>query len=312
MAAKLSFPQRHPIISGFLILGFLLIFFLGGLNYLLRSCTSDLARKGHLISGKDEVIGVVEVKGMITSPDRIIKNLAALRGNKSVKGIVVRIESPGGAVGASQEVFREIGRSSREKPVVASMGSVAASGGYYVALGARKIVASPGTLTGSIGVILKFPNLQELYKKIGYESQVVKSGEFKDIGSTDKELTQEERDLLNNLLDNVYQQFVTDVSRERDLPVEKVRELADGRIFSGEQALESGLIDENGNFYDAVRLCAEMADMAEKSPELYYPGEKKMDLFKILSRENLDGLLGLLRKGSPVIASELTIERQTR
>lgn len=312
MAPKLSFPQRHPILSGFFILGLLLILFLGGLNYLLRSCTSDLSREKGLISGKDKVIGVVEVKGMITSPDRIIKDLADLTQNRSVKGIVVRIESPGGAVGASQEIFREIVRASGEKPVVASMGSVAASGGYYAALGARKIVASPGTLTGSIGVIMKFPNLQELYKKIGYESQVIKSGEFKDVGSTDKDLTEGEREMLNDLLDSVYQQFVTDVSRERDLPEEKVRELADGRIFSGEQARDSGLIDENGNFYDAVRLCADMAGMEKKSPELYYPGDKGMDILKFLKRENIDGLVDLLRRGSPVLASELTIERRTR
>ncbi len=244
---------------------------------------------------------------MITSPDDVLEDLATLGENKHVKGIVVRIDSPGGAVGASQEIFREIAYSSQKKPVVASMGSVAASGGYYAALGAHKIVASRGTLTGSLGVILKFPNLQELYKKIGYKSQIVKSGKLKDMGSTDRPLTAKERELLNNLLANVHQQFIGDVARRRNIPLAEVEELADGRIFSGEQALEAKLIDKTGNFYDAVRLCAGMAAMEVELPELYYPGKKNIGLLKTLIRRNFDDVFGFLKKATPVLVSELTV-----
>ncbi|MFO7606224.1 MAG: signal peptide peptidase SppA [Desulfurivibrionaceae bacterium] len=227
-------------------------------------------------------IGVVEVKGMITSSEEVIRVLTSFRKNRNIAAIVLRIESPGGAVGASQEIFEEVKRTRQVMPVVASMGSVAASGGYYAALGANKIVASPGTLTGSIGVIIKFPNFAEIFEKIGYKSEVVKSGKMKNIGSPGRSMTEAERELIQSLIDNVHSQFVNAVSEGRELPAEKVLELADGRIFSGEQALQAGLIDRFGNFTDAVELAAKLAGLEEKLPELVYPAQKDFSLLKIL------------------------------
>ena len=227
-------------------------------------------------------VGVVEVKGMITSSEEVIRVLTSFRKNQDIAAIVLRIESPGGAVGASQEIFEEVKRTREAMPVVASMGSVAASGGYYAALGADKIVASPGTLTGSIGVIIKFPNFAEIFEKIGYKSEVVKSGKMKNIGSPGRSMTEAERELIQSLIDNVHAQFVKAVVEGRGLPAGKVLELADGRIFSGEQALQAGLIDRFGNFTDAVELAAKLAGLEEKLPELVYPAQKEFSLLKLL------------------------------
>lgn len=230
-------------------------------------------------SGK---IGVVELKGLITSPEEAIRQLSSFRENRNIAAIVLRIESPGGAVGASQEIFEEVKRTGQIKPVVASMGSVAASGGYYAALGANKIVASRGTLTGSIGVIVKFANFAEVFKKIGYKTEVIKSGEMKNLGSPGRSMTEAERELIQSIIDNVHQQFVEAVSEGRDLPEDKVRKLADGRIYSGEQALEAGLIDQFGNFNDAVELAARLAGLKEKLPDLVYPAKQDFSLLTLL------------------------------
>jgi protease-4 len=199
----------------------------------------------------------------------------------SVKAIVFRIESPGGGVSPSQELYREIQRTAEKKPVVASMGSVAASGGYYIASGVQKIYANPGTITGSIGVIAQFTNFEELFKKIGFRMEVVKSGAFKDVGNPGRAMTPEEREYLQELLDSVHQQFVRDVARGRRMPEEKVREIADGRIFTGEQAKEMGLVDELGGLNDAVDAAGKMAGITGE-PKLVYPEKKKVSLLDYL------------------------------
>lgn len=219
-------------------------------------------------------IGVVELKGLITDPEETIKTLTAFRKEKNIKSIILRIDSPGGAVGASQEIYEEVKRTNEVKPVIASMGSVAASGGYYAALGAEKIIANPGTITGSVGVIAKFVNLEELFQKIGYKSEVIKSGQLKDIGAPNRKMTEEERTLLQNLIDSLHGQFVSAVAQGRELERGKVLGLADGRVLSGEQALEAGLIDSLGNFTDAIILAAELGGLETENPELIYPEEK--------------------------------------
>ena len=228
-----------------------------------------------------ETVGVLEVKGVIANVQPIIEELAKFRRDGSVKAVVVRIESPGGGVSPSQELYQEIGRTAREKPVVVSMGSVAASGGYYIACAAQKIYANPGTITGSIGVILEFTNFEELLKKIGFRMEVVKSGRYKDVGNPGREMTAEERAYLQAMVDNVHQQFVRDVARGRRMKVEKVRELADGRIFTGEQAMELGLVDELGNLKDAIDAAAKMAAI-EGEPKIIYPEKKKKSVFDYL------------------------------
>jgi protease-4 len=226
-------------------------------------------------------VAILEVKGMIVDVQPVIEQLVKFAKDDSVKAIVFRIESPGGGVSPSQELYREIRRSAEKKPVVASMGSVAASGGYYIASGVKKIYANPGTITGSIGVIAQFTNLEELFKKIGFRMEVVKSGVFKDVGNPGRAMTAEERAYLQKLLDNVHQQFVRDVARGRRMPEEKVREIADGRILTGEQAKEMGLVDELGGLNDAVDAAAKMAGITGE-PKLVYPEKRKISLLDYL------------------------------
>ncbi len=247
-----------------------------------------------------EKLAVVEVKGVIANAQPIIKQLAEYGKDDSVKAIVLRIESPGGGVSPSQELYEEIGRTAKKKPVVVSMGAVAASGGYYIASAAKKIYANPGTITGSIGVIMQFTNLEELFSKIGFQMEIVKSGAYKDVGNPAREITPEERAYLQGLIDNVHQQFIRDVARGRGMQVEEVQEVADGRIFTGEQAKELGLVDELGNLEDAINAAAEMAGI-EGEPKIILPEKKKRSVLEYLLgqiRENvvnyLQEYLGLL------------------
>jgi protease-4 len=232
-----------------------------------------------------EKVAVLEIKGLIANAQPIIENLTGFSKDDSVKAVVLRIESPGGGVGPSQELYTEIRRTAEKKPVVASMGSVAASGGYYIAAAAQKIYANPGTITGSIGVILQFSNLEELFKKIGFRTEIVKSGIFKDVGNPSRKMTPEERAYLQEMVDNVHQQFVRDVAQGRNMQVEKVQEVADGRILTGEQAKELGLVDELGNLQDAIGAAAKLGAI-EGEPKIVYPEKKKRSVLDFL----LDGV----------------------
>ncbi|UCG11401.1 MAG: signal peptide peptidase SppA [Deltaproteobacteria bacterium] len=243
-------------------------------------------RKTGLVFG--EKVAVVEVKGVIADAQPTIENLTEFSKDTSVKAVVVRIESPGGGVSPSQELYQEIGRLASDKPVVVSMGSVAASGGYYIAAAAQKIYANPGTITGSIGVIFQFTNLEELFKKIGFRMEIVKSGAYKDVGNPSRPMTAEERAYLQAMIDNVHQQFVRDVAQGRRMPVEKVREVADGRIFTGEQAKELGLVDELGNLKDAIDAAAKMAAI-EGEPKVVYPDKEKRSLLDYLVKRAAEG-----------------------
>lgn len=215
-------------------------------------------------------VGVVEVKGPIVDSESVVEDLTYFREQPQVRAVILRIDSPGGSVGPSQEIFAEVRRLAGEKVVVASMGAVAASGGYYVALPATRIVANPGTITGSIGVITQVPNVEELAEKIGFRMNVVASGPSKDAGNPFRPFTEEDRRVFRDLIDDVYRQFVEDVAQSRNLPVDEVRRIADGRVYTGAQALELGLVDELGNFTDAIELAADLADIPGK-PELAYP-----------------------------------------
>lgn len=274
-----NFRRRHPFASIVFILGTLFVCSWLATKIFLSLFPSTEQGQEFFTSGK---IGIVELKGLITSAEKPIRDLTEFRKDRNIRAIVLRIDSPGGAVGASQEIFEEVRRTDQIKPVVASLGSVAASGGYYAALGARKVVASPGTLTGSIGVIVKFPNLTEIFDKIGYRSEVVKSGRLKDIGAMNRPMTAEEKSLLQDIIDNVHQQFVKAVAERRKLPLEQVQRLADGRIFSGEQALQAGLIDQYGNFTDAITLASKLAGMKKELPPLVYATERNFSLLRLL------------------------------
>ncbi|OAQ19944.1 signal peptide peptidase SppA [Thermosulfurimonas dismutans] len=228
-----------------------------------------------------EAIGVVEIKGLITEADEKIKILEDFRYRKDIKALVVRIDSPGGTVGASQELYEELRRISRLKPVVVSLGSVATSGAYYAALGGTKILASPGTITGSIGVLLQIPNIEELLKKLGIKPVVLKSGKYKDLVSYYRTPSPKEKKILEETLSEVHEQFMRAVAERRKIPLEKVKELADGRIFTGEKAKKLGLIDDLGNFMEAVELAARLGDLKGR-PHLVYGSGKKGLLKKLI------------------------------
>ena len=205
----------------------------------------------------------VDLVGDIYDPEPVVEEIRRWRDDESVRAMVIRIDSPGGTVAASQEIYEEIRRyRDSGRPVVASLGNVAASGAYYAALGATEVMASPGTLTGSIGVIMSLPNTQELFRKVGVEVQIVKSGSFKDIGNPFRPLSEPERAILQGLLDDAYGQFVGAVAEGRHLERDQVLALADGRLYSGQQAKALGLVDSLGTYHDAVLRAGELAGMA--------------------------------------------------
>ncbi len=226
-------------------------------------------------------VAVVELEGVILDVDDLVQDLKRYRDNPSVRAVVVRINSPGGVVAPTQELHTALRRiHDAGKPVVASLGAVAASGGYYVAVAADQIYAEPGTLTGSIGVIMQMANLGSLFKKVGVDYVVVKAGEFKDIGNLSRPMTPEERHVLQSLLDDVHGQFITAVAEGRKLDRNEVLKLADGRIFSGAQAKRLRMIDAFGGLEDAVNRAATMAGLP-LPPRVILP-RKRFSIFDFL------------------------------
>lgn len=201
----------------------------------------------------NEKIALVEISGKIGDSRDIVRQLSKYRRDDDIKAILLRIDSPGGAVAPSQEIYDEVLRVRADnKKIYASMGSLAASGGYYIAVAADRIFANPGTLTGSIGVIMAFGNAEKLMEKIGLEPQVVKSGKFKDVGSPARRMTTEEHVYLQRVVDDVHQQFIDAVAQGRNMSTKEARKLADGRVFTGRQALELKMVDEMGGLEDVI------------------------------------------------------------
>mgnify|MGYP001945357896 CR=1 FL=1 len=213
-----------------------------------------------LVAGTDGV-GIVRVEGPIMDSSQAVEELEAFGDDPLVKAIVVRIDSPGGGVAPSQEIYNAVKRVRKEqnKTVVASMGTVAASGGYYIAVATDRILANPGTLTGSIGVIMQMANFQELLEKIGVKSVVVKTGKFKDLGSPFRPMVEEERELLESVMNDTLSQFIEAVADGRSMDAAEVEQLADGRVFTGRQAKSVLLIDEIGDLHDAIKLASELS-----------------------------------------------------
>lgn len=233
-------------------------------SLLLLSLLSGTHERTEIVSrGGSQKIAVVNVEGVIISSEEVVRQLKKYRDNGSIKAVVIRVESPGGGVAASQEMYEEV-RKTRDagKPVVVSMGSLAASGGYYVSCGASRIVANPGTLTGSVGVISEFLQLHEALDKLGIGVKTIKSGKLKDAGSATREMTEEDRRYFQTLIDDVHLQFVEVVERERQLDHKDALTLSDGRVFTGRQAVEYGLVDTLGTFEDAVGVAAELAGIS--------------------------------------------------
>lgn len=228
-------------------------------------------------------IAVVKVEGVITDPQAVVSKMEKARLDPSVKALVLRVESPGGSVGASQEIYREVERFRQSgKPVVVSMGNVAASGGYYISAPANVIYANPGTITGSIGVIIQHTDVQQLLEKLGIKTTAIKTGKFKDTLSPFRELTPEERQYLQNLVEDAYSQFIEAILRYRKGKVQEdiLRQIADGRILTGKQAKELGLVDELGDLQDAIQKAKELARVPQA--RVFYMEDKKGFLKRML------------------------------
>jgi len=267
--------KNHPILTVLIILG-ITVLFLGTVMTVVLNFfgpSSDLS-----FSNK---IGVIHIKGTITDSEPFLSQLVGFKKDKRIKAIILRIDSPGGGVGASQEIHREVLKTIETKKVIVSLGGMAASGGYYIASAGNKIVANPGTITGSIGVIMEFFQIQELSKKIGVNLEVLKSGEFKDIGSPYRELTERDKELIIGLISDIQEQFINAVASGRNISVEKVREIADGRILSGSMAKDLGLVDQLGNFQDAIELTKKIAGI-EGDISLVYPKKTRAGLWDLI------------------------------
>ncbi len=281
--------KRRRILIGLGVIAALLIFFFAVLVIIGRYSGG---KSGGFAFG--DKIAIVEVKGVISQSSGVIEELQQYLADDGVKGIILRVDSPGGGVGPAQEIYREIIRirSTSTKKVVTSMGSVAASGGYYIACACDRIVANPGTITGSIGVIMQFSNLEELLKKIGVKGVVLKSGEHKDIGSPFREMTPEEKRIMQEVLDNVHQQFIQAVADGRKLEKSKVAQIADGRILTGEQAKNLGLVDQLGNLQDTIDITAKMVGI-EGKPNVIYP-KRRVSIWDLLMKDMASAIVDAL------------------
>jgi len=278
--------------------GLFLVFF----AFLILAYSAVRGESPRLSSGPR--IGVVEVKGEIgggvrgnVDSEEVLKVVKRFLDDAEMRAVVVRIDSPGGAVAPSQEIYDEVRKLADKKVVVCSMGNLAASGGFYVAMACPHILAEPGTLTGSIGVISMFPNLKGLADRFSVKMETVKSGKLKDAGSPFRDMTPEDRAYWQSLIDQVYGQFLAAVVEGRDLPEDQVRKIADGRVLTGQQAQELGLIDELGNFNDAVDVAKEKAGLTGE-PRLVYPPEERTRFLE-------DLLGGAARSVAQAIRSEL-------
>ncbi len=238
-------------------------------------------------------VGVIEVRGPIISAEETVKDIEELKKEDKIKSVILRIESPGGSVGASQEILEAVKLLAKEKPLVASMGSVAASGGYYIACGATKILANPGTITGSIGVRMEHVAIGDLLRWAKVNLETLKSGRYKDIGTVERPLTDEERGILQELLDELRGQFKKEVMDSRGLSAEKVEALADGRVFTGIRAKDLGLVDEIGGFAEAIKLAAQLGGVSGE-PELAYPKKRGGFIKRMVegAAESVDFLAG--------------------
>ncbi|MEW6057114.1 MAG: signal peptide peptidase SppA [Bdellovibrionota bacterium] len=271
--------KRNPL---FVVLGLSAFFFVVFVAVSIGTVFSLTAGKPHQkLFTKTNNIGVIELKGVIYDSKKTLEQIETFEEDPLIRAVLVRINSPGGAVAPSQEIYEALKKLSSKKAVYSSMSSVAASGGYYVACGTKKIYASPGTITGSIGVIMQFADLSKLYSWAKINPYNIKTGRYKDVGSPSREMSIEEKELLQGMADNVLGQFRRAVASGRNLTMEKVVELSDGRIFSGEQAKAAKLIDELGGMNDAVEALAKEAGISGK-PNLVYAERKRHALERIL------------------------------
>ncbi len=260
------------------VAGVVLLFGTGLLLVVYTAAPGD----GAGVLGRDR-IAVLPLRGLITESHRVLSDLRVYRDDSSVKGFVLWIDSPGGEVAPAQTIYRRLSQMREEGyPVVAVIGAVGASGAYYAALGADTILAMPGSLVGSIGVLMEFPNAQELLEKVGLRFEVIKSAEHKDLGSPYRELTETERALLQEVVDDVYGQFLEVIAEERGISHDSVLTIADGRLFSGRRAIEYGLVDAEGDLVDAIALAGNMAGLGPE-PRTVMREERRVTWLDLLT-----------------------------
>jgi protease IV len=279
--------KSRPLWTGCLLTTLAVLFFLG-----LSGIVLTLLGKGSLFSLQERV-GVVEIKGLLTDSATVIKQLDRYQDDDSIKAIVIRINSPGGAVGPSQEILREVVKVRAKKKIVASLGTVAASGGYYIASGADLIMANRGTATGSVGVIMQFANVEGLTKKVGLDFFNLKAGRYKDVGSPFRAMTPEDQAYLQGFIDNIYNQFINDVAQNRKIPLDRMKTLAEGRLYTGEEAKEAGLVDEFGNLPDAIDKAGRLAGIKGKVKAVY-PEKEGSSLLRLLLGQKTEDVLSQL------------------
>lgn len=275
--------NKRPILSAVIILGITMLTLV-----IVITLVHKFSGPSSSLSFSNK-IGVISIEGDINSSWTVLSQLVEYRKDRGIKAIILRINSSGGGVAESQEIYREVMRTREEKSVVVSLGNTAASGGYYIASAGEKIVASPGTITGSIGVVMEVFQYMEILDKIGIRHEVIKSGEFKDVGSSYRELTEREKELLEELMSDIQEQFIEAIATGRDMPVDEVRQIADGRIFTGAMAKELGLVDQLGNFRDAVELAKEMSGLVGEV-DLVFPEKARIRLWDYI----LQGIAGAL------------------
>ncbi len=281
--------RKRTVRTALALLGLLVLAVIG------VSLLTSLALDSGWLGG--ERVAVIRIEGVIMDSRETIEELRRFRDNPNIKAVVLRIDSPGGGVVPSQEIHTEVlkARKDGRLKVVASMGNLAASGGYYIAAATDKIVANPGTLTGSIGVIMELANVQGLLEKVGVQSVVIKSGRYKDLASPFRAMSKEDRGLLQNVLDDVHDQFIQAVAAGRALKVEEVRPLADGRIFTGRQARTAKLVDELGDLQDAIKLAARLVGI-EGEPRVVEP-RKRFSLRDLLENSFLGRVAPVMPSG---------------
>ncbi len=216
------------------------------------------------IQSRSPAIGILYIKGPIIDATEALKTIDNYEKDDAVKAVIVRIDSPGGKIGPSQEIYSRLLKLNNEKPVVTSMSSIAASGGYYIALASRCIYALPGTITGSIGVLIQFVDISRGLKKLGINAETITGGKLKDAGSPFRPLTKSEKSYFKGIINDLHEQFMEVVSKGRKLPMKQVRKLADGRVFTGRQAKKLGLIDRIGGLNDAINEAKTLAHISGK------------------------------------------------
>jgi protease-4 len=293
-----NFLKNILIAIGFLSVVFTIFLIVMAVSLVRKVGETDLqlsSSKLSSITDESNAVGIVELEGEINTSSDFREKLERFVSNDKIKAIVIRIDSPGGAVGASEEIYRYIIDAREKKPVVCSLGNIAASGGLYSSLGCQKVFTSEGTLTGSIGVILMMPNFRNVLDKVGVHFNVIKTGAYKDAGSPFREFEENDREVLQGIAMEAFEQFVSAISKSRNIPIEKVKEFSDGRIILGARAVELGLADQVGGLKDAAREAITLAlgHTPEKDPKLVFP-PKKISIPEFLKNMNEQSAFSLV------------------